>query len=351
MESILKTSITRNQTADVLKGLAVIFMIQVHIMEQFSSIATNNSVLGRIFYFLGGPFCAPIFLGVMGYFLAVSKQSFWFFIKRGLFLFFSGILLNIGRSFHLLITIIQGTYNLDPLFFIFGADILTLAGLSIILLASLRLISQKNLFLYFPILILFAVLGNLISIDNQTQNLYLNFIIGKSDPSYFPLFPWFSYVVAGYIFKIVYDKFQNSFKPFNVIHWFFIGLLSLLILVFSPYSFNISNELTTYYHHTFFFFLWVIGFMLLYILAINYLHNKIKNTKLIYFLSWTGKNVTAIYIIQWIIIGNIATAIYRTQNLLESELWFVGITISTCLLAYVYLKIIDYYKNTNKEIL
>ena len=37
----MNTTIPRNQTADVLKGLAVIFMIQVHIMEQFASIKTR----------------------------------------------------------------------------------------------------------------------------------------------------------------------------------------------------------------------------------------------------------------------------------------------------------------------
>ena len=88
--------------------------------------------------------------------------------------------------------------------------------------------------------------------------------------------------------------------------------------------------------------------MLLYVLVINYLHNKLKKTKLIYYLSWTGKNVTVIYVIQWIIIGNIATILYHTQDLLQSELWFVGITASSCMLALAYLKITDYYKSKNE---
>ncbi|NVN95334.1 MAG: DUF1624 domain-containing protein [Bacteroidetes bacterium] len=344
----MNTAISRNQTADVLKGLAVIFMIQVHIMEQFASITASTSWIGKIAYFLGGPFCAPVFIGVMGYFLAVSNQSFPYFLKRGIVLFLGGILLNIVRSIHLFITIIHGKYNLDTLFFIFGADILTLAGLSVLLIGFLRLISKKSLFLYIPILLLFAVSGNLIAMDKQAQNLFLNFVIGESDPSYFPLFPWFSYVLLAYIFKLIYDKYQSFIFPFSKFHWISVALLSLIILIFTPYAFSISLNLSVYYHHSFVFFLWVIGFMLLYVLFINYLNNKFKNTKPIRYLSWTGKNVTVIYVIQWIIIGNIATAIYATQNLINSELWFIGITLLSCALTFLFLKIKDYYKIKNE---
>ncbi|MEI7897648.1 MAG: heparan-alpha-glucosaminide N-acetyltransferase domain-containing protein [bacterium] len=61
--------INGNGTADLLKGIAVLFMIQVHIMEQFASPDTCNSLIGKISMFLGGPPCAPVFLAVMGYFL------------------------------------------------------------------------------------------------------------------------------------------------------------------------------------------------------------------------------------------------------------------------------------------
>ncbi|MEI8201632.1 MAG: acyltransferase family protein [Bacteroidota bacterium] len=335
----------RNQTADTLKGLAVIFMIQVHIMEQFASVETSNSMFGKLAYFLGGPFCAPVFIAVMGYFLASSKQSFSYFIKRGLILFLAGILLNIGRSFHLFITIFQGKYNLDPMFFIFGVDILSLAGLSIILLAFLRLISKKNLLLYIPLILFFAGLDDFVVVNSQTHGFFFAYIIGDFDHSYFPLFPWFSYVLSGYVFKIIYDKYHHLLHPFSYIQWIFVSVLSVVILFFSPYTFAISNDLDVYYHHSFYFFLWTIGSMMLYVLLINSICKALGNTLLMGYLSWTGRNVTLIYLIQWLIIGNIATAIYLTQNLWQSELWFIGITSLTCAIAFVYLKI----KESNKS--
>ncbi len=347
----MKTTIIRNQTADTLKGLAVIFMIQVHIMEQFSSISANNSMLGKIAYFFGGPFCAPVFIAVMGYFLASSNQNFLLTLKRGIHLFFLGILLNIGRSIHLFIAIFQGKFDYDLYHFVFGADILTLAGLSIILLAFLQLISKKSLFLYFPILILFVASANFLMDTNQTEGILLAFIIGNIDHSYFPLFPWFSYVLAGYIFRIFYEKYQVYLKSFSYLHWIFIGSLSAIILFFTPYAFNLSFDLAAYYHHGFNFFIWVIGFMLIYILIINYLTKLFCNSIIVDFLSWCGKNVTVIYIIQWVIIGNIATAIYRTQNLLYSELWFVGIVLISCLFTIIFLKMEKYFKNKNESLL
>ncbi len=347
----MKITNTRNQTADILKGLAVIFMIQVHIMEQFASAEANSSIIGRIFYFLGGPFCAPVFVAVMGYFLAASRQSFAFYLKRGLSLFFLGILLNIGRSVHLFVTIFQGKYDLDPLHFIFGADILSLAGLSIILLAVLQLISKKSLLFYFSLMLLFAVLGNFINDSIPTEGFFLAYFAANIDHSYFPLFPWFSYVLAGYVFKLIYDKFHDYFNSFTTVHWIITALLSIIILIFSPYAFNISNDLPTYYHHGFTFFLWVIGFMIIYVILINYMSKLLRNSFLIDYLSWTGKNVTVVYVIQWIIIGNIATAIFQTQNLVQSVFWFVGVTVISSLLALAYLKMKKYYKNRREALL
>ena len=342
----------RNQTADVLKGLAVIFMIQVHIMEQFASVEVTRSIFGKITFFLGGPFCAPVFIAVMGYFLASSNKSFGFFFKRGIMLFLGGLALNIGRSIHLFLTIFQGKYELDPLFYIFGADILTLAGISIILLGFLRLISKRNLWLFIPILILFAFLDGFINTDNLTHGYYLGFIIGDFDHTYFPLFPWFAYVLAGYVFKIIQEKAIPIFSHISYFHWVVIVVLAFTIAVFTPFAFNLSTNLDTYYHHHYFnFFSWVMGFMLLYVLLINYLTKQLKNSYLIQSLSWIGQQVTSIYVIQWLIIGNIATAIFQTQNLLYSECWFVGILVGSCLLTLIYQKIVKYYYGQKENLI
>lgn len=58
------------------------------------------------------------------------------------------------------------------------------------------------------------------------------------------------------------------------------------------------------------------------------------------FIRWMGVNVTFLYVIQWLIIGNLAPAIYKTQNLFQSIGWLVVVTSITALAgrAFIHLK-------------
>ncbi|HPF50375.1 MAG TPA: hypothetical protein PK335_02315, partial [Draconibacterium sp.] len=56
------------------------------------------------------------------------------------------------------------------------------------------------------------------------------------------------------------------------------------------------------------------------------------------FLRWLGNNITAFYIIQWLIIGNIATAIYQTKPISQYIFWFAGIFSITVLFTWLLSK-------------
>ena len=40
------------------------------------------------------------------------------------------------------------------------------------------------------------------------------------------------------------------------------------------------------------------------------------------YLKWLGRHVTLVYVLQWLIIGNVGTAIYKTQSLSELMVWW-----------------------------
>ncbi len=343
--NVTGTRHTRNNAADLIKGIAVILMIQVHLMEQFATSDLYGSILGKISLFLGGPFCAPVFMAVMGYYLATSKRNTAGFLKRGLILFAGGLLLNAGRSANLLYRIFSGEMDLNPWQFIFGADILTLAGLSVVMLGLLRLLFKKH---YLPYTILAILTAGISPLLNQYAaadgfQLYVEaFFMGAAPWSYFPVFPWFSYVVAGYAFKLITDKFELIQKINVRKHFYYIIPFWLALLLTVPWAAPVIIDLEGsggYYHHGLSLFLWNLLFIVSYLVLIILADAESGNLKLFRAIRWVGANVTVLYVFQWLLIGNIATALYRTQELLQVAAWFPAILAATYLLGYLYLKL------------
>ena len=102
----------RTQTADVLKGIAVLLMIQVHIVELFATESFYQSSTGKILMFLGGPPVAPVFMAILGYFLlSVNKTSIQL-VVRGIKIFILGMLLNLALNFNLFIKVNSGKLSI-----------------------------------------------------------------------------------------------------------------------------------------------------------------------------------------------------------------------------------------------
>lgn len=332
----------RDGTADLLKGFAVLLMIQVHLMEQFASPDTYQSLIGKVSMFLGGPFCAPVFLAVMGYFLAVSSRPLTYFLKRGAILFGGGILLNTARSANLLVHIFRGKYDLDPWFYILGADILTLAGLSLALIGLLRVVFRDKWPFYLITALAVAAVNPLMNQVGLSFPAYaMAFLWGTLEWSYFPLFPWFAYVLAGYAFRLflTQTKIAGKIDVQSQIIYFIPLFIGVIITI--PWASDITYTLegpNGYYHHGILFFGWVVLFMAAYLVLIKLIEHFYGDKRLFRGIKWVGKRVTSLYVIQWLIIGNIATWLYRTQDLFQFLAWFAAITFATLLIGWIFEK-------------
>lgn len=328
----------RNQTADLLKGLAVIFMIQVHLIELFAQQDIFDSSFGSVLLFLGGPPAAPIFMAVMGYYIAQSKKSFFNNFKRGILLFVGGILLNIGLNFHLLSLVYNGNSQVDPLKLVFGADILPLAGLSVIVFSVLKVLFKKNLILYSITAAAVLFLHNITltsNLSNESLAFVQAFLWGSLDWSYFPVLPWMFYPFIGFIYRIFIEKIHldQSSKDFA-------GLFAAIITyVTLNFGIEIAADLKNYYHHNWLYSLWVVQFLIFMVYLTEKIETIIGKNSLVVYVKWLGKNVTAVYVFQWIIIGNIATALYKTQNWIELLLWFIGISFMVTILVFAFEKL------------
>lgn len=331
----------RNQTADLLKGFAVLMMIQVHLIELFAKQEIYDGLIGKISLFLGGPPAAPLFMTVMGYFLAKSNKNFLQNLKRGILLTLGGILLNIGLNFHLLILIFNGKIQLNPLAYIFGADILPLAGLSVILIALIKKFTKNNLLssmLFPPIILIFILILHAETINHQVNSntfIYIQaFLWGKLEWSYFPFLPWAVYPLAGFSYYIIAEKIniEKSTKDFAFL------FSSVVTFVSIEYAVKIASDLKEYYHHNWLYTLWIFQFLIFLVCCFERLETSWGRNTIMLYIKWLGKNVTAAYVIQWIIIGNISTAIYKTQNEMELIVWFFLVTAAASILIVIHKK-------------
>ncbi len=66
---------TRLRAIDLARGLAVFFMILVHVLITYSAPDVEHSLFGEIVGFQGGPPAAPVFMALMGISFYYSKHT------------------------------------------------------------------------------------------------------------------------------------------------------------------------------------------------------------------------------------------------------------------------------------
>lgn len=330
----------RQSLPDLLKGFAVLFMVQVHITELLAVESWFFSKGGSISLFLGGVPAAPVFMTVMGYFLAKGNKPTTALLKHGGKLLGWGLMLNLGMNAHLLLKYFSGTLNVNPWTYVLGVDILFLAGFSVLIIASLRKVLNNNILLWLLAMVFFASANPYLPVFTGEPGWvkYLQaFINGYYHWSYFPVFPWAGYPLAGYVaFHLLNKKtFHSATHTQQLI---LAGVLLLVLIVSFRFGLRNSVLLQVYYHHSFMFFMWAIAFVLLWAIVVKLLFSGAHGF-VFDWIRWVGKNVTVFYVLQWLLIGNLATSLYKSQFPISLLGWFLGITLVVIVLVLGWLRL------------
>ena len=302
----------RQPELDLIKGLAILFMINIHVLWLFTDLELYETIFAALVYFMGGLPAAPVFMFAMGVGVVYSRRDNWkYFLKRGLIILLLGYLLNLLRfviPFALGLELnvmkpaaIEASFEYSSLLMLFmEIDILQFAGLSLIFIALLKKI-KLSIFFY-PLLMLLPLLNYIVQ-DIQLENVFLNSLLGlfwgSGLNSTFPFLIWIFYPLLGILFGSILICVKNKNTLYLITG--ILGLL-VLILVAPRASYLLSPDVYNYYHHGIFGNL-TIGAFILFWLAIFYFAGKIIPNIIRERLSFWSRKITHMYLIHWLLIG------------------------------------------------
>jgi surface polysaccharide O-acyltransferase-like enzyme len=326
---------------DLARGLAIVFMVFQHVQLLFAVGSGEDSALGAAFVLLGTAPAAPVFMVAMGFLFGSSTRTgMRSGVVRGLQLFALGYALNLARF--VLPLLVQG----DPLVVeVFGGtwwgpffeiDILQLAGLSLIVLGPVRRYVRGP----WAVVALAAVVAIVAPLlwGVGGGNVVLDPLWGPGEWVSFPLFPWLAYPLLGLSLAGFAVRATSADRLMRV--WALAGAAAVLIgaalVVLVPARSGVF-AFGDYYRSGLPVQLLLAGFVLLWLPLLWWLDRRLAWRMAPRYLTSLSRNITAVYLIQWVLIGWLAIGLgVRDRPSWLAALLGVPILVASHLLALGY---------------
>jgi uncharacterized membrane protein len=301
---------------DLIKGMSVIGMIIIHTLLIFANVKSQSeTAIGSFIVFLGRG--TSIFLICMGVtFMTSSHQSLKSALKRG------GLLLAAGLFMNFMKFMIPVIFGFAPENFIqkYGwnapieqqyvylvqlGDILQLAGMSLLFVGFIREY-VKNKYVILAIGLSVALVSREVSwinIDYPVINYIFDLLFSTDYPAYvyFPVFPWMSFIIIGMFFGKWYLELNHDrtrlFKNMLYVGLLFIAVGAPLVFIYGDYNYN------GFYHMGPGGVIYFAGWTLIFLWIIDRITSKVKENGFIRILKYCSRNLTSMYMIQWILIS------------------------------------------------
>jgi uncharacterized membrane protein len=332
----------RVRAFDLARGLAVVFMIGVHVLWHWGAPDTWTSPIGQVISFLGGPTAAPVFMFLMGVSLAFSSRTtFRSLAVRGLWLLWLGYLLNFLRGVipaYLGLTAgIVTPEQIAPFTLPWLAttvDVHHMAGLSLIALGALRLAARPN-WIWLGAAALIVIAGPFLrglEFGTPLLDAPLTPILGGAPNVYYAVVPWIGFPLVGAVFGSLVARAPDRARVFRWGALAGIGLCAAGIGLFiaSPPSFDVN----TYWRMPPSYFVAITGLVLVWLFACDLLVRHVRENRVFTFLyGWSGR-VIAIYFTHWLVVGwGVGIFGFRDQPLTVALFGIVVAIIATALLS------------------
>jgi len=285
----------RIRPLDLARGFTVLMIAPIHTMMLYSEHNVHETLLGKIFQFIAEGPGAQLFMTVMGIIFKANK----FTLRRACTLLIVAYALNIIKF------IIPGLFNILPQSFktllpatlidtLLIGDILHFAAIAMMILFLIRYFtSDPHIPLVLAIVVIFVspflwdIHDNNIFIDH-----FLDLAGGAPPQTYFPLFPWLVYPLTGLAISNYINQGPELFSRFK----YFGAALIMVGLLFDDgktITFYRTYPPSTFIH---------LGIVLITLSAWQVYHEYVKRNIFSRLLEFMSRNITKVYIIQWIII-------------------------------------------------
>lgn len=304
-------SVSRVNAFDLARGLAVIFMIMIHVLNFYGTPEVQTGTFGTTLQTLVDWPSASVFVFIMGILIPLSgKNDLATGFKRAIKLFILGYVLNLFRStIPMWLSIQMGLVSYEelggytPTSEFFVGDIFQYAGLTYAVCTLLRFyISDVRIWTLTAIAIIFcSPLTWDTSINWGFSNEFFKLLWGDyTQGSVFPLFPWLSYCIGGMVLGQLFKNTKDQSQFFKTT--LFTGIALILIgsaLLFSNPDYHAPHHLRGGPGLI----ITITGFVLIWLCFCRQLVERIKANRAFELFYLWGQNVTAIFIIHWLLIG------------------------------------------------
>jgi len=300
----------RVQAFDLARGLAVLFMVAVHVLQTFATPEVYDSPFGWAIDFLGGPPAAPVFVFLMGAVLAFSRHAgTWQLVRRGVLLLALAYALNALRgSLPVWIALQAGVPASDlggttPIRELLIVDILHFAGMACLLLAIVRRLTQKP----WVWIVLAASIATVSPWIWGTMSGWppLDFVLtllwGMGDEAVaFPVFSWLVFPLVGMAVGKWLDTSSDPGQTLRRAAWAGAGLLLVGgVLTVTDVSFHLGDYWRTGPGGL----MAIAGFVLFWVWLCDLVAAYVLPTAVGRILAFWSRHVTAFYFIHWVLIG------------------------------------------------
>jgi uncharacterized membrane protein len=301
----------RVRAFDLAAGLAVLFMILVHILWHWGQRDTWTTPIGEAISYAAGPTAAPVFVFLMGASLGAARRShFRSLAARGLWLVFLGYVLNglrgvvpatLGEATGVITAEQVAPYT--QWWLATTVDLHHAVGLSLVAIAVLRVRSEPG-WTWLAIagaLVLVAPLVRGFTFGTPILDAPLTPFISAAPNVYYAVVPWLAYPLAGAVFGSIIARNPDRTRVFRRGAWLGLGLLVVgggLLLVERP-----GFDVYTYWRQPLSFAVPIFGIVLVWLALCDWAtrHRWVdRHLGVVY--GWSHR-VIAMYFTHWVIVG------------------------------------------------